>query len=305
MTTAAREYNQSFLEALENGMQKQAADEATDFTRTTMREDGFARVIMPAVTLGNDDFDRQVDTPKPVKIVDKEPGSPAAISVPYATQPVEVYVRGPRYKVTFNRLMTPRFTVDVSELRTWTYDIRQVMSDNSLKDLLTLEDTMFLTAVEAGLGSLDSVNSHSGVVQWQTVTGGITRDTWEYALTIMHRTPSRLSARRALLNFNTIHEFKKWRRDEMGGDLAQDIVKNGWTMKEFDGVELIITIKQDIVADNDIYFFSDNRFIGKTYELEPTKMWVEAKAFMVEWYAYEEIGGSIGHTGGLAAATFE
>ncbi len=76
--------NETLFEQLATpGMEKQAIDAVNDFTRTKMREDGFYRRIMPPLTISNDELDRQVDTDKPVKVIDKEPGSPAA----HATRP--------------------------------------------------------------------------------------------------------------------------------------------------------------------------------------------------------------------------
>ena len=108
-------------------MEKEAVDAVNDFTRNKMREDGFLRRIMPPVPISNDELDRQVSTDKPVKVVDKEPDSPAAISVPFATLPMNLYIRGPRYLVMLDRIVTPRFTKDTDELRTWIMDIRQVL----------------------------------------------------------------------------------------------------------------------------------------------------------------------------------
>ena len=84
-----REMTDALFEQLDTpGMQKQAIDAVNDFTRTKMREDGFYRKIMPPLTIGNDDLDRQVDTDKPVKVIDKEADSPAAVSLPFATLPI-------------------------------------------------------------------------------------------------------------------------------------------------------------------------------------------------------------------------
>ncbi len=40
---------------------------------------------------------------------------PAAISLPFGTLPLNTYIRGPRYRVIFGRLDTPRFTAAVNE----------------------------------------------------------------------------------------------------------------------------------------------------------------------------------------------
>ena len=47
---------------------------------------------------------------------------------PFATLPTNVYIRGPRYRVMFDRIVTPRFKKDVEELRTWVMDIRQLFT---------------------------------------------------------------------------------------------------------------------------------------------------------------------------------
>jgi hypothetical protein len=40
----------------------------------------------------------------------------------------------------FHPVTTPEFTKDINELRTYRMDLRQVITDNSLKDIQTEED---------------------------------------------------------------------------------------------------------------------------------------------------------------------
>ena len=297
--------NEELYSQLETpGMEKNALDAVNEFTRVRVREDGFYRKILPAVQVANDELDRQVDTDKPVVVVDKEPGSPAAISIPFATLPISVYIRGPRYRVQFDRIITPRFVKDIEELRTWQMDIRQVLSDNAIKDMLAEEDSKFLTAVNTALIGPDVVVPTSGVIQWETIFGGISRDTVQEAFKIMPKTPSHLEVNTVLINNVTIREIMKWGRDEIGGDFSEDLLRNGWSEMEFMRAKWIITIKRDLVPDDTMFFFGDPRFIGKSYMLEDTTMHVKREAFMIEFFCYETLGGSIGHTGGLARADF-
>src|SRR5262245_30561030 len=121
--TESQLLNQAIFEQLDDpGMAKNAADSINEFTRTRVRDDGFARRFMPPLSISNDELDRQMHTDKPVKIVDKEPEIPPAISVPFGTLPTNYYIRGPRYMVGFDRILSPRFTKDMSELRTWVMD---------------------------------------------------------------------------------------------------------------------------------------------------------------------------------------
>jgi hypothetical protein len=168
--------NETFLSYLETpGMEKRALDAVVDYTRYRMREEGFYRRILPPIQVSNDDLDQQVDTDKPVKIIEREPDSPAAISIPFATLPMNLYVRGQKYRVTFDRIVTPRFTKDVDELRTYRMDIRQILSDNAIKDMLAEEDRKFISACNAAMGgAANTTVTQSGLVQWETIYGGIT-----------------------------------------------------------------------------------------------------------------------------------
>ena len=184
-------------------------------------------------------------------------------------------------------------------------DIRQVLSDNSIKDMLAEEDSKFLSAVnQAMIGPDTPVPYNGNVVQWETISGGITRETLQDARKIMPRGPSHLESHTALINNVTIKEVEKFGRDEMGGDFSQDVVKNGWAETEFMNMRWIITIKRDLVPDDTMFMFADPKFIGKSYLLEDTTMYVRREAYMLEFFSYETCGGSIGHSGGLARADF-
>jgi len=286
-------------------LEKQAVDAVNEFTRTKMREDGFYRRIMPPLPIGNDELDRQVDTDKPVKVVDKEPDSPAAISIPFATLPTNLYIRGPRYRVMFDRIATPRFTKDVDELRTWIMDIRQVLSDNAIKDMLAEEDGKFIRAVNTALVGAGLTVPTSGTVQHEVIAGGITRDTLCDSLKVMPNTPSNLEVHLVLVNNITIKEVMKFTHNEMGGTLSEDIMKNGWSLQKFLGVNWIVTIKKGLVPTNTMYQFADPKFIGKSYVLEDTTMYIRREAYMLEFFAYETMGGTIGHTSGLARIDYQ
>jgi len=298
--------NETFLSYLDTpGMEKRALDAVVDYTRYRMREEGFYRRILPPIMVSNDDLDQQVDTDKPVKIIEREPDSPAAISIPFATLPMNLYVRGQKYRVTFDRIVTPRFTKDVDELRTYRMDIRQILSDNAIKDMLAEEDRKFIDACNAAMGgAADSTVAQSGQIQWETIYGGITRDTLQDAFKILPRTISRLEVGTCLINNLTIRELMKFGREEMGGDFSQDVFKNGWTEQNFMNARWIISIKQDLVPTDSVFMFADPKFVGKNFILEDTTLYIDRKAYMLEFFAYETLGGAIGNTNSIARVDF-
>lgn len=286
--------NQVFLDHIlsdDSSMQKVAADAVNDFTRVKMREEGFARRILPPIVIDDKDLDRQYDTDKPVKVVDKEPGNPEAITVPFGTTPIGRYIRAPRYRVMFARVQSHKWSKDIDELRTYHMDIRQIISDNSIKDMLAEEDGKWIAACNAAVGA-------EGSAQHTVITGSgdaITRSTLAESLKAMPRLDGHLQPAVALVNNITVLDVLKWTRDEAGGDLAQNLVLNGFVETKIMGVRWVVTIKTDLVPDNYIYYFAEPKFLGKFYTISDITMHLKREAYMIEFFAYETIGAAIGN----------
>jgi hypothetical protein len=318
-TTNTKAVNEAFLGMLDKGSIKEAADAGSEFVRVYMREESFTDKVLPALLIGNDELDRQVDTDKPVKIIDREPNSPGGVSVPFGQLPFNRYIRGPRFRVLFERIQSPRFTKDVDELRTYDMDIRQVLSDNAIKDMAAEKDGKFIgvidtivgtlgyatvTADEAASGANSGVptNLNSGKFRNYQLTdsNGITRETLVEILKIQPATASRIETQTILCNSLTIKDVLKFGRDEMGGDMAEEVLLNGWTERTFLGVRWIITIKRDLVANNTFYLFADPKFTGKHFLLEDTTMWMKKEAFLLEWFCYQNAGLTIANLNAVA-----
>lgn len=302
-----RMINEAVFEKLSsnNGeLVKEATDAVNDFTRTKMRERGFLREIIPPVPIRADQLTRRIESDSPSVVIDKEGDSPAAVSVPFAQLPVNQYIRGYRYLVTLSRIQTPRFTKDVDQLATWIMDIRQVLSDNAIKDLLAEEDGKFILAVNSAMVAQGATVATSGTVQWESIGGGITRDGLSDMMKIMPGTPSHLDVHTVLINNITVNDLVKFNRIEMGGDLSQEIFRNGWSLQEFMGRRWLITIKTDIIPTNSFFHFADPKFIGKHFSLTDTTMYIRREAFMLEFFAYQTSGATLGHTSGLTRADF-
>jgi len=287
---------------------------SSDYIRIRLREEGFLRKILPGQTITGDDLTKRIDTDKPSKIVELEPDSPGAMSIPFGEFPEGTYIHGKRWMVTFNRLTTPTFNKDVAELHDYDLDIRQVISDNSLKDLQTEEDGKFIQTINSLLSNdTYSANTNlafgpngTNVQLWKTISGGLTRENLAESKKIMMRTISRLRPQTALCNQKTAIEFEKWTREEVGGDMAQNILVNGWAGEagKFSALNWITTIKDELVPDNTVFYFADPSFLGRLYFLEDTTMFVERKGPMLSWFAYEMLGGGIANPCAVSRVDF-
>jgi hypothetical protein len=300
-----QELNQRFLQMLTApGMEKTAQDEATEFTRTYVLELGFKRKILPPIPISPDKLDRRSDTDKPYVIVDKEPGMPPAVTVPFASLPTGWYIRGPRYEVKFARILSPRFYKDVAELATYRSDIRQLLADKIVKTIHFEEDSSIIRAVNTILISPGTPVPRIGVPLWKQFSGGLSRTNWVESTKIMPSTKFHLEPSMMLMNTLTYREFLKWGRDEWGGDISAEIIRNGQVLDTIDNIKICLTIKHELVPTNTIYYFAEPRFLGKFFIVDDITMYVKNTAYWIEFWAYEMIGSAIGHAAGVARADF-
>lgn len=308
MDINAKENNQLFLDKVTSGdaqLTKEAADTVNEFTRVKMREDGFARKVLPIQPLADSEIDRQVNTDKPVKIIDKEPNSPSAVSIGFGQTPPNRQIAGSRYAITFDRVMTRRYHKDVAELRTYHMDIRQVISDNAIKDMLAEEDSKFIMAANVAMGGSAALSAAAGLGWVNGDAEGVSRQSFKNARQVMPKLGGRLEPTTMLTNNICIKEFDAFDRTMAGGDISEQMFLNGFTTGKLSGLDVIVSIKHDLLSEwnngsiesyNTAYFFAEPKFLGKFFSIEDTTMFIKQEAFYLEFYAYELVGGAIGNS---------
>lgn len=196
----------------------------TNMIRRRIREDGFARRILPPEAKTNADLDRVLEHDRPVIIGEMEPSQKGAKSIPFGSSADSSTYYGNKFLNVFNPITTPEFVKDVNELRTYRMPLRQVITDNALKDIQTEEDGKFIATVDTIVGSTSGVGA-AGVQQNFLVPGGITRDNYVTALSFLE--DQLVNNGVFLMNRKTAKQFLRWDRTEVGGDLSQDLFKEG------------------------------------------------------------------------------
>ena len=301
--------NARILEQLQRGNVKVAEDAATDYIRTHIREDSFAFKILPPQKATNDMLDRTLD--ERLQIIEEiEPDGPGAMWVPFETAPTGEYITGPRFAIPFTRVLTPKFMKDIDELRTYRMDIRKVLVDNSIKDGLATIDGKFIESVNSIIFNCDKYgrNLVTGKKQLIDFYDGITRETFAEAKKLLPRgnENGKFNLRNyiCLMNDVTAQDLLKLDRNAVGGDMAQEMFKNGLTMDTIMGVKCLFTIKSALVPDNYVYFFAAPEFLGKAYYLEDWTMFMKKEAYFLEMWSYWTGGFGFGNIAGVALARF-
>lgn len=295
-------FNAKFISSLENqGQCKVASDLSTAYIRMINREDGFLRKILPAETVTKEDFWRDPDSDRPAVMFTIEPTGSPAVSLPFNSYAETRYYYATKALVSFFEVKTPRFQKNVYELMTYKdIDLRKVVVDNALKDMQKAEDAMFIGNVDAITDVTGNANANK-----YTFQSGLSRDTWVEVSKIMGKKMLRNGI--ALMNDATFREFGKLTRNEVGGDLSEKIFKEGMSglgdSKVF-GMNILSTLKADIVNDNVCYLFSEPDYLGKFLVLQKPTMYVDRTEDILTVNVNEKIGVSIVNKNAVAKVVF-
>lgn len=288
---------------------KEAADQTGAFTRTKLTENSFAHKILPAEDLQPSELTEDINERKPYKIVPLEPNSRGAVTVQFGTPANSMFFDSQYYRVNFNRIVSPRLSMDTVELMRYRYDIREVLIDQQTKFIEMEKDRKFLDGTHYALSMTETMgalgNGLKTPSQMRRFASGLTREAFVDSIQIMQSTNAHVPPACALCNTKTYNEFAKWTDHDMGGDtIAEDIIMNGIGERSFMGLNWIVSIKHELIPDGMIYYFATPDFLGKHYVLEDLTLWVKHEAFTLTTFQWTCAGAAIGNISGLALADF-
>ena len=316
---SAQYINQSFVRKLEDGRVKEAQDEGSRFIRSKLRQESFAREILEPVEIGADEIDRDEHTDQPKKIIEKEPDSVATF-VTFKGSGQRTFFRGPRYSVSFGKIETEHFMKSKFELLTYQNDIRKILTDNSVKDMADVEDQKFIETVKAAMGQvgrttvLDKNNAAGEAVANSDTSFNVANlkaandlDCDGKPLTknliaqlYQNMTMQKMPIGKLLMTKSTFMEVLKFDHTEVGNDIVSAHYRDGIAGEEkLFGVPVITTIKNDIIADNEIYLFAPENYLGNFFLLQDATLFIKQEADMIEFWSYSAPGIGIGNANGI------
>lgn len=304
------EFLQSLVDA-PSGEVKVASGGATDYTRRILRESSFTPAIMEPENITVDRMIRPTtsaagDSPEiGVVMCEMEPSSPGARTVNLSTAPEQNTFRGDIYLVRISKDETPEMYKNVDQLGLYKMDLRQVVTDNLLKDLDNLVDSRLIQTAKDITGSDVDANGYGGYRQYRTVTGGITRSS--YRQTQLPLQEASLNNGVFLMSRLTAVDFTGWDRNDIGGDLAERLLKEGLNaLEKFElwGVPHIASIKKDLLPTGTVWHFASQNFLGRYYEYMAPTVYVKKDRDTITVYAARKYGYSIGNEAGIARTVY-
>lgn len=329
--------NELFVSKLdtEAGKEKIAAL-GGDYIRDRLREESFARKILPPKSVSRSDLQVSVAHDTLVKIVEIEPQS-RAMSMSFRGQPEVSYYTGSRFEVPFHTVGSLRYEQTEQELMAYTMPITEIIRKNIVNDIQEIEDRVFLEHMEAAVQSLNEDElgltfgaEHAAATTTfnaSAVDGGTcgtrgkvksvsattedesSEETWALdkddlinlfqLFTGAGEKGSRLRCDQILLTDTDFEDINGWTQDDMGFKLVGEAVVDGYKYNTLIGRKFIRTLKTDILRPGNIWAFAAPEFLGGFLVLNKTKFYADKERNRVSFEAWEDIGMYVGNVAGV------
>lgn len=284
------------------GKEKLAAA-ANAYIRDKLRENSFARKILPPQMVSKADLQVSVNHDTLVYVDEIEPNS-QAVSMTFRGQPRVRYIKGARYEIPFFTISSEKFEKTEQELMAYRMPITKIIEDNAVKDIQEVEDHRFLTYVHSCVGETNNEVMGEQATDDKAANGAGT----EFEGTLqrgdliklfknMDGTRRRLD--KVLMNEVNWDECLAWTIEDFGDTIQGKVVIDGFNFDTVMGRKIVRTIKTDILPTGNIYGFAAPEFLGKFLVLNNTKFYIDKIANMITFQCYEDIGMGIGNVASI------
>lgn len=300
-TVSAELVNSAFFDKVfSSGQIKEASEAASMYVRQKLYEDGILRRLFEPRNVTPDELDPDVETQdQPSIVCEIEPNATQATFVPFKGTGDRRYYTGKRFRVPFGKIEAERITKSKFELMTIRMPIQQWLQENQVKAVQQEEDKLFIETLD----SLCDANPDEQLIKYSMSTGDF-KDAFIEGMNAL--THMRLPKGKVLMHETTFTKSLKLRTDQIGYEPQTRRFDKGWENEDtFMGYKIIKTIKDDIVPENVIYFFTEQDYFCKFFLLQDATLFLETKADMVTFHTYEAPGFGIGNTKGVVKLVLE
>jgi len=328
MNIPATRLNELFTQKLDSESGREKTAQFTGmYIRDRLRELAFSRKIIPPQAVTRQECQRSVNHDTLVRIVDIEPNS-RAMPISFRGEPSATFISAPRYEIPFWTVSSEIFEKTEQELMAYEMPITKIIEDNSVKDIQYIEDRQFLVFVEAGIQALQlEANGgaatgfrtsslvavpptvvSSSVVKGEGALGWVAADDFtvrpvqrpDFVALFKLLDGKELKGDTILITEVDSDDILSWTLEDWGDKMTSETVVNGYQYNLLLGRKLVRTIKTKILRAGNVYLFTTPDFLGRFYILNTTKFYIDKKANLITWQAWEDIGMGIGNIAAMA-----
>lgn len=289
------ELSELFRAKLEAGPEgvKTAAEAGAAYVKVRLREESFARKILPPEIITKADVQREETGDGVFKLVDIEPDS-SAMALNFRAEAATKYVYGKRFRVNFFKVESQKFEKAEAELLAYESPITKILEEHAVFDIQAVEDKVFYKHCEAAIDSSprDATSSEAT----------ITKVSLAKARRLLHQ--YKLQPYALLMTEELFDDVLGWQMNDIGMELAKELTISGYEHPTLLKMSLIVTNKADIVNNRELWIFAKPEFLGKFFVLEDTKFWIDKRADIIEWKSWELVGMGFGNVNSMCRVKY-
>lgn len=295
--------------------QAKVAEYGSNFVKDRLRENSFARVIIPTQDVTRNDCQVSENNDTLVKLVQLEPRS-RAMTLNFRGTPTARIIRAPRASCSFFTIASEQHQKTEQELLAYDFPITKVIEENIVKDIQEIEDREFVLHCDAacqamqaqanGAATAPTLNATAlqGVsppVEFSVRKGELARNAATDDATVracqrvdvvemrkmLHG--NRLKAERILWTEPDFDNLLTWTLEDSGSQLQTETAIDGWKRNTVLGLPFVRTMKTDILRQGNAFIFTNPDFLGKFYVLNQTRFYIDKVANQISFQAWEDI----------------
>jgi hypothetical protein len=277
---------------------------AQAYVRDKLRENSFARKILPPQMVTKADMQVSVNHDTLVYIDEIEPNS-RAMTLTFRGQPTARFIRASRYEIPIFTISSERFEKTEQELLSYRMPNTKVIVDNSVKDIQEIEDHRFLVYIEAAVQATGQIVRGEQAEDDRDANGAgagfrgrIQRD--DLILLFKELDSRRRRLQKFLINEEDWDDVMAWTIEDFGDTVQGKVAIDGFSYDKIMGRMVVRTVKTDILQTGNIYGFTSPEWLGKFLILNNTKFYIDKVANLIMWQSWEDIGMAIGNVASIA-----
>ena len=283
-------FNNLFVERMDTqDGQVKTAQAGQAYVRSFLREHSFARKILPPESVTRADLQRSTRHDTLIKVVDFEHPSTAA-AVNFRSAGRERYLQGKRYAILFFKVESDLFVKNEAELLAYEYPITKVIEENSIKDIMFVEDSVFMNVSNGAV-----TTSGKKIVSADTA---VNRSNLNKLFKMID-----VDKLQSMLILMTNVDFDDWHvqpATDVGSPLASELTINGYKYDSIMRRKVVVTNKVDLLAPGHIFAYTDPQFLGNFFILNDVKFWIKKEADKVFWKTWEYVGMGVANLRSVA-----
>lgn len=324
-------FNNSILEKMDtaSGKEKVAAGMGT-WTRDRLREVCAVDKILTPKDINPADCQVSLSHDTLIRIENIEPES-RALAITYRGMPTAKFIRAARYAIPFYMIASDMIEKTEEELMAYRdMPLTRIVEDNVIKDMQEIKDWTTLNYFESCVQGMqyDAAGNAFAAIRASTYAtalhvsvfkgrNAVLRGIDDFVINPIIK-PDLVTLRKAFSDFNRgttstggrsrrleldkilitktdFEDMNNFTLQDLGDRVTGEVIENGWKHPTIMGIKFITTIKTDIFKPGNVWGFTSEEFLGKSYVLQRAKFYVDKVMNVIKWASWMHVGVGIGN----------